>query len=608
METSMKKKAAWYWLPVLVWVALLAPTAGAQSLRPEMARVEAVADRTAYAPGETVRLAAVVTVEEGWHVNSHVPTYDWLIPTELTLPLPGGWGEPALTYPKGKLQTFGFADDPISVYDGTFRIVGEVTVPPGAKGSIPVTASLRYQACDDSSCLPPVTTEAELTLRIGSGGKPAHPDVFGAAAGPGAGTGAGAAGTPASTSLGLAILLAFLGGLILNVMPCVLPVLSIKVFGLVQSAGRGRSEVVRGGLATTAGILTSFWALAVAAVAARTAGAVVGWGTQFQHPAFVTFLTVVVVLFCLNLWGVFEISLPRSLARVGSSGPREGVAGHFASGLFATLMATPCSAPFLGTALGFALSQEAGPVFAVFTAIGLGMACPYLVLAAAPAAARALPKPGPWMDTVKNLMGFLLAGAAVWLLYVLASQVSLERLALIELGLLLLALFLWLRSRAAGSVLARRATGAVALAIAVSLVLLAPGGAPAASADETGYHEWVAFDRLEAERLAAEDGRLVFVDVTADWCLTCKTVERAVLETQGVAELFERHDVVPMKADWTNRNDEIGALLSEHGRAGIPFYLLYRPGRDPHVFGELVTRDSIARALEASAAGRTASR
>ena len=195
--------------------------------------------------------------------------------------------------------------------------------------------------------------------------------------------------TPATgLPFGLMLLLAVLGGLILNAMPCVLPVLSLKLFGMVKSAGEGRSRLVLGTLATTAGIVVSFLALALAAVVASRAGAAVGWGVQFQQPAFVAFLAVVVVLFSLNMWGLFEILLPSSLARVAGSGSREGLAGHFVSGLFATLMATPCSAPFLGTAVGFALAQPVGVIFAVFTAVGLGLALPYLLIAALPAAVR----------------------------------------------------------------------------------------------------------------------------------------------------------------------------------------------------------------------------
>lgn len=593
---------------------LLAPAADAQPRRPQKATLELKADRSSYAPGDPVNLAAVMVIEDHWHTNSHQPTYDWLIPTALDLTLPEGWSEAEVSYPEGAMKTFGFTEEPISIYEGRVVMLARTTAPEGISGTGPVTASLRYQACDDSSCLPPVTTEARLELSLGTPGEPTHPEIFAAGVANGALTGQGepaedAAGTPLSaarTSLVWVLFLGFFGGVLLNAMPCVLPVLSLKVFGMIESANQGRRHVVVGSLATAAGILASFWALAGAALAARAAGAAVGWGTQFQHPGFVTFLTVVVVLFCLNLWGLFEIPLPQSLARVASQGPNEGLAGHFASGLFATLMATPCSAPFLGTALGFALSQKALVIFTTFTAIALGMALPFLVLAVAPGTARLLPKPGIWMTHVRTAMGFLLAGAAVWLLYVLSGQVSPEGLAFIELALLVLALFVWLGSQVASRTWAKRLAGtAVALAAVgtIALAVQADRLEPTVATAGQGLIQWVDFDRQEAEERAAE-GQLVFVDVTADWCLTCKVNERVTLETDAVATAFGRHDVLPMKADWTNRNDAIGDYLAEFGKAGIPFYVLYRPGREPHVFSELLTKSSVVGAVEEAAGSR----
>jgi suppressor for copper-sensitivity B len=592
-------------IPALLVCFALALPALAQPPREEKADLSVTADRTAYEPGETARIAAKVTVEEGWHVNSNTPTFDYLIPTKLNLELPAGWPDESVRYPKHEMKSFAFADQPLAVYDGKIVILSEVKLPADAqKGSVPVRVTLRYQACNDSQCLPPVTTDSRVVLTVGSGGTPVESELFqGNAAVPGNGGGPG-------RGLGMMLLLAALGGLILNAMPCVLPVLSLKVFGLVRSAGQGRSEVVRGALATAAGILASFWALALAAIAARAAGAAVGWGVQFQRPGFVAFLAVVVVLFCLNLWGLFEIPLPQRLARLGGSGPREGMAGHFASGLFATLMATPCSAPFLGTAVGFALAQEAPAILAIFTAVGLGMALPYLLLAAAPGTARLLPRPGAWMDTLRGILGFLLAAAAVWLFYVLASQVSPERVAAVELGLLALSLFLWLRHRRLLSGGSRTGTRWIAEAgmvaavvLTVGIAALSPGGRDPRLAAESsaGLISWEPWNRARAESLAGA-GRLVFVDVTADWCFTCKVNERLVLETPEVAGAFTEHGVVPMKADWTNKNDEIGKFLAEHGRYGIPFYLLYRPGEEPRVFSELLSKEGLLEAVKTASA------
>jgi thiol:disulfide interchange protein len=653
-------------------LAVAAAPAGAAIPRPEKAKLALQAEHAAVAAGETARISALVSIEAGWHVNSHTPTFDYLIPTELELELPAGWPAAAIDYPPAKKKTFAFADVPLSVYDGDVVIATQVKLPAGAKpGTFVIGARLHYQACDHSQCLPPVTTRSQLTLtvatarRAGAGGTEDR-----SSAGGGAGTERGdaapsllpghsparlsggkdaastatppsapAAGTaltaksaapaarraPNAGSLAGMLLIAVLGGLILNAMPCVLPVVSLKIFGLVRSAAHGHREVVRSALAIAAGILASFAALAALAVTAAAAGGAVGWGVQFQRPGFVAFLAVVVTLFCLNLWGLFEIPLPGALARLGGAAAREGLAGHFFSGLFATLMATPCSAPFLGTAIGFGLAQPAPVVFAIFLAAGTGLALPYLVLAAAPGAARFFPRPGAWMETLRGVMGFLLAASAVWLLYVLAAQISPERLALFEVGLLLVALVTWLRHRAAavGRVEARPigrgargevaalaslvallvvAAGAVALAAAGTVPGDAAGSARlAARGSSAGLIGWVAFDRARAESLAAS-GQLVFVDVTADWCFTCKINERLILDTPEIAGAFAAHHVLPMRADWTNRSDAIARFLADNGRYGIPFYMLYRPGRQPVVFSELPSKTAILAALDAAAA------
>ncbi len=617
-----------------------APDASGRPPRVEKVVLSAAADRTAYLPGETVRVAARLDIAAGWHLQAHVPTYDYLIPTTLDVAAPAGWPDAAVDYPAPSRYKFAFAEDELDVLEGRERIVARLAVPAAAaSGPARLTLHLRYQACDDRQCLPPVDTTTTVDLQVGAGGVAAAAEDFTdtpepiaepAAAPPAAAstapptadaavTAAPAAGLPsAARSLPAILLLALLGGFILNGMPCVLPILSLKLFGLVQASGKSTRSIRIGALATTAGILVSFWALAGTAVLARRAGAAIGWGVQFQQPGFVAFLTVVVLLFSLNLWGLFEIPLPARLARLGDAGlaagsgdGAEGLAGHFASGLFATLMATPCSAPFLGTALSFALGQSGGTIFAVLSAVGLGLAIPYLLLAAAPAAAKWMPRPGTWMLTLRGIMGFLLAGAVVWLVFVLAGQIDSVSLALFELGLLGLSFFLWLRQRAEQE---RRGTGLwwlLAAATAVALILFAARATPAAhalpgastGAAGSGAIVWQTFDRGEAERLAAA-GRLVFLDVTADWCVTCKVNERIVLNAPEVVAAFRAHDVVPMKADWTNRDDGIARFLAEHGRYGIPFYMLYRPGRAPHLYGELLNAAEVARVIAESAAAR----
>ena len=595
---------------LLTTVAATTVPALAQGFRPEhKATLELAADRSSYAAGGDLGVAARVTIEDHWHSNSNTPSYDYLIPTVLSLKLGDVDLEAEVTYPPHKMQQFAFTEEPIAVYDGTFRILAKATLPADiANGPLELTGALRYQACDDRQCLPPITREAKLTVEVGEQGSAANEDWFApltgeptAGAEPSAGAVAPAAGSSGGPGLLTILFFAFLGGLILNAMPCVLPVLSLKIFGLVKSAGQGRSHLLAGALATTAGIVLSFWLLALAAVLASNTGAAVGWGIQFQQPAFVTFLAVVVVLFSLNMWGLFEIPLPQSLAQVAGGTQREGLAGHFASGLFATLMATPCSAPFLGTAVGFALAQEAATIFLVFTAIGIGLAFPYLLIGIFPRSVDLLPKPGAWMATFRGVMGFLLAAAAVWLFYVLAGQITPESLAFIQLALLALALFVWLQSQAQ-KVAWRRVATVGTLAAAVAGIALAAGAAPAQNQGVASSRiAWIPFDEQQAVELSNE-GRLVFIDFTADWCLTCKANERLVIETDTVVSAFEAHDVVTMKGDWTNRDDVIGEYLNRFGRSSVPFYILYRPGQEPYPFGELLTKQRVLDAIDEAVA------
>jgi len=576
--------------------------------RMRKASLELVVDRTAYQAGERVRFAALVTVEPTWHVQAHEPSLEYLIPTELELGLPAGWPAPTIAYPEPTLWQSSFETEPLAVYESTFAVFAELTLPETVAGDEKegevVTALLRYQACDDRVCLPPTEARAEVRLELGRSGEAIFPELFAnGSSGANVVATADTASSGSGRGLGWMLLLALLGGLILNAMPCVLPVLSLKVFSLVQAASQGRRQVVLGALATAFGILLSFWGLALAAIGARAAGRLVGWGIQFQNPGFVVFLTLVVVLFALNLWGLFEIPLPAGLARLADGRPRHGLAGHLWWGIFATLMATPCSAPFLGSAVGFALSQESATILAIFTAVGVGMAAPYLLLALAPQMASVLPKPGAWMVTLRGLMGFLLAGTAVWLLYVLSAQIDPVRLALVEAGLLGIGLCAWVLHHARRSAPVRvvAAFGLVIVAVATFvLAAAAPSATGSRPASAAGRIAWQPWDRGKAEALV-RDGRFVFVDVTADWCATCKFNERLVLETDEVVALFRDHEVVPMRADWTTRDDEITAYLAEHGRYGIPFYVLYRPGAEPHLFSELLTKAAVVEAVESAA-------
>jgi suppressor for copper-sensitivity B len=394
---------------------------------------------------------------------------------------------------------------------------------------------------------------------------------------------------PAVDSTFLSILLlAVLGGFILNFMPCVLPVLSIKLLGAIGKSGQDKATVRAGFLASAAGIVFSFLLLAGFLIALKAGGMVVGWGIQFQQPVFLAFLAVVLSLFAYNLFGLYEITMPRWVGGVvAGQGPEKNLVGHFMTGALATLVATPCSAPFLGTAVGFALSRGWLEIVAVFAALGVGLSIPYLLVAAFPALAAKLPRPGAWMNWVRKIMGAALAVTVLWLLYVVANVIGDDGALVLLAFVLIMGAVLGLR-RIPSSGLGRQAVKIViALSLAAVIFPATWERAPAGSGQYKGA--WQAFDQAEIKRLVA-DGKTVFVDVTADWCVTCKVNKKLVFDVGDVGRKLRSGDVVAMRADWTRPSDKISAYLAEFGRYGIPFNAVYGPlAPDGIVLPELLT-------------------
>lgn len=408
-----------------------------------------------------------------------------------------------------------------------------------------------------------------------------------------------------STLAGI-LALALLGGLILNLMPCVLPVLSIKLMGVLHMGGAERSHIRHSFLATVAGILFSFLVLAAAAVGLKEAGILVGWGIQFQQPLFLIAMIVIVTLFAGSMWGLFDVHLPHRLAdaaaRVGKAGSSRSLRGSFLTGAFATLLATPCSAPFLGTAIGFALARGAPEIFAIFLALGLGLSVPYLVVVIWPGMAMRLPRPGPWMVKLRAGLGVALAVTALWLLTVLAAQSGQAATYAVAALMVAVVAVLWGRRHVGAQ--ARRAAP-VAVAVLSIAAFLAPvlAGAPAPRTARTVVAEriaWQPFDGTAIATLVA-DGKTVFIDVTADWCITCQVNKALVIERGPVAALLQRPDVVAMRADWTLPNDQISRYLAGFGRYGIPFNAVYGPGaRGGIPLPELLTESVVLKAFEAA--------
>lgn len=396
--------------------------------------------------------------------------------------------------------------------------------------------------------------------------------------------------------------LALLGGIILNLMPCVLPVLSIKLLGVVSHGG-GHTRTVRlNFLASSAGIISSFIALAVILIVLKSAGVAIGWGIQFQHPWFLVAMAMVVTLFACNLWGFFEVHLPQSVAEIGAQETNvHGLGGHFMTGVFATLLATPCSAPFLGTAVGFALARGTGEILMIFTALGVGLALPYLLVAAYPKFATKMPKPGRWMVILRRVLGFALAGTGAWLVTILAVQVSEIAAIFIAIIMMTVAAMLYIHKR-----LHRRygKLDWIAVAILAVFAFSVPDNVGnAGNGTDTQKLEgmWQAFDEREIQTLV-ENNQVVFVDVTAKWCITCQVNKALVLSQGEVYVRLSGPDVTAMQADWTKPSEVISRYLASFGRYGIPFNAVYGPGAPNGItLPELLSQDIVLKALDKAA-------
>jgi suppressor for copper-sensitivity B len=346
--------------------------------------------------------------------------------------------------------------------------------------------------------------------------------------------------------------IALLGGLILNVMPCVLPVLLLKLTGVLDVTGREQSQLRGAFLSTAAGIVTSFLVLAGGLAALKLAGASVGWGIQFQQPAFLALMAIVCLMFAANVWGLFQIPMPAFVGRVAVASEARAGSEHarsFLTGVLAAALATPCSAPFVGTAVGFALSRGTTEILAIFLALGLGLALPYIAVAAAPQLVGFLPRPGRWMRWLKRLMGLTLVGTAIWLMSIIGVQTGI-----------------------------------------LNVAAMTRGDSP-----------WIAFEEAAIPDYVAKN-KVVFVDVTADWCITCQANKKLVIDQEPVAGRLKASGIVAMQADWTNPDPAIADFLGRHGRYGIPFNIVYGPGAPAGiVLPELLTAEAVTAALDQAA-------
>jgi len=565
---------------------------------------------TAAAPGEAFQAAVkLVHAKDAHTYGKTLPPEVIGKPTKLIWKLPDGWQVEEQPWPA--THKVPSTDGAMSEgYDGTVHL--RVTITPPANAVIGSRVDLKVKVdalvCDPKSCTPFVK-EVSLTLPIAAQAEAnaAHAAVFGSAATPiekSPDNVATAIVVPPKVPLTLVQLLlyGFLGGLILNIMPCVFPVLGIKVTSVVQQAGEDRRKVVLHGLMYTLGILLSFWVLGALVIALGK-----GWGFQLQSPRFNFALAAFFMVFALNMAGLFELGT--SAMGVGSNlQAKSGLGGSFFSGLLATIVATPCSAPFLGTALGATLTLPPAQTMLIFTLIGLGLASPFLLLSIFPSLVSALPRPGAWMESFKQGMSFLLFGTVGFMLYVLTNQIEGLPLLFAILCLVLIAFGCWIYGRwalphkpASTQKIARLLT---LLAVGAGLWFGLPGaaatrshGAETVNPNDPDALHWESWSPEKVATLRAAN-QPVYIDFTASWCWTCQ-VNKRVYADAGLRDLFKQHKVATLKADWSDENEAIRLALEALGKRAVPVNVLYIPGvEEPIILDELLTVGNVSAALK----------
>jgi len=476
----------------------------------------------------------------------------------------------------------GVDEDGVITYYNEVTLTKEFTITKGIKpGSHQIKVVAGYQLCDDAGmCLFPEEVELVLPFNV-------------------------EAGTNKSSNLLKYLLLALIGGLILNITPCVLPVLSIKAISLVNQSQHDKRKIMFSSWAYTAGILVSFLVLAIIVVIIKTSGELVGWGFQFQNPGFVIALLSIIFVFALSLFGVFTIRAPGMQKAAKASG-KGGYVGSFVTGIFAVLLSTPCSAPLLGSAIGFAFTQPSLIIILLFLVVGLGLAIPFILLGFWPKAIQKLPKPGNWMVTFEQLMGFLLLAAAIWLLDVLRYQIGGSNLIKVLIFLASLGFAAWIYGRFARPQYSKIKQW---IASIIAIIIIIVSGminlkfndvtiAQEGSEYEVNNSSWKVFSPKRVESLINEN-KPVFIDFTAKWCMTCKVNESAVLNTKEIQNAFSKYDVSLFRGDYTNKDEVIGQWMKKLGKGGVPVYVLYMPGKTkPILLPEILTKEIVLKALE----------
>ena len=588
-----------------------------------------IADVIAIRPGQPFRLGVELTMEPGWHSYYKDPgdagmatKIDWLLPPGF---IAGSlkWEKPS-RFNEAGIITFG--------YTKTTLIAALITTPKKPGSRVTLKAKVKWLSCKDI-CIPG-GQEVSLTLPVSSlpsdsvdrlnVKKFADANFDGPVSAAGSTTINSNNFLPrlsiidqkwtiadrSSKSLDLltCIGLAIVGGIILNFMPCVLPVVAIKLISLLEEANGQKARIRLLGFVFSLGIVSSFLALACVVIAMQGAGQHIGWGFQFQYPPFVIAMATIILVFALSLFGQLNIGINIGQKEAGRLANNTGLVGTFVKGVLATILATPCTAPFLGTALGFAFVQPWWVILSIFCAIGLGMALPYLLLTIEPGWMRFLPKPGAWMEKLKEAFGFVLLATVIWLISILGNQVGMAGMMRTTYFLLSVAAAVWIMNRFSDLASSSKRILCVR-AIAFTIVSVAFYGcifsAPFLLYPSSNLTDRSHDDDLEAFSLtklesALKSGKTVFVDFTAKWCLTCQVNEVAVLHTPAIVEKFKALNVVTMKADWTNQDPSITELLQKFGRSGVPLYVIFpaKAPNQPIVLPEILTTQLLLQKLD----------
>lgn len=571
------------------------------------------------------KLTVWVTIPEKWHVNANEVTDEFLKPSSIEVKAEGiEFGD--VVWPKPIKEYNEALELEILTFRGEFKIEIPVKSVGEKYDSLGTEATFHYQACDNSICLAPASKTISLSgnaasaksSNVNSSAKKNDSETEVAAStgdnenldmGAVSDAGANEKLEASAASAGIIALLffAFLGGIILNLMPCVLPVLSLKLFSLIKQAGESRGRLLALGGATTAGILASFWALAAVVAAVKAGGGSAGWGMQFQSAGFIAFMVVILTAFAMSFFGVFEVWLPwGATTKMDEAGHKAGFAGAFFTGALLVLLSTPCSAPFLGTAMGFAFAQTTPVLFLFFTAAGLGLALPYMLVSAFPKVLKVFPKPGPWMVKLQKVMGVLLLASVVWLLWIVNEQAGTAGVGMFAIVVVAsIACSVLLGKFAPPGVAFGREVAGIGLSVAVLVSIwfaaIAPEYEHAASEkfntrmqEQMTADGWYRYSPALIEEFAKAN-RTVFIDATADWCLTCKTNEAAVLNRDEFRRAMDSLNVALVKADWTRETPEVNALLRSMHKSGVPAYAIYPAGdvSKQIVLPELLTTSAI---------------